>query len=220
MQTTKKILLSIMVLSSTQIITTGNEVNSDAPSVSTAQQEVASVLIKQAFSLLKPNDATFASAQTAFETFAKEKKSNTILATAGKFFADEAEYCNALGGYAEVQKFPFLAALFYRHAHECFAAKGDDLSDRVRLLGVASATHVLNKLNIQPQFVQNSKELFAKKDANGKSPLDQVNDIYKLVGTGFKDRADFVKAVYEYQKSVGGNVNVVQMFGDSFVTAK
>lgn len=221
MQTTKKILLSIMVLSSAQIMTTVNEVSNDDVSSmkNNTQQEVSSLLIKQAFSLLKPTDGTFASAQSAFETFVKEKKSNTVLATAGKFFADDASYCNALGAYAEAQKFPFLAGLLYQQSHEYVAAKGGDLSDRVRSLGVVTVANILNNLNIQSQFVPNSKELFTKKD-NGKSPLDLANEVFKLVGTGFKDRADFVKAVYEYQKSVGGPVHVVQMFGDSFISIK
>lgn len=217
---TKKILLSLMVLSSLEIMTTGNEINSDGSSVANVQQEVASVLIKQVFSVLKPMDQSFISALASFDTFTKEKNINPVLMTAAKFFPDSHAYYEALGNYMESQKFPFLAGLFYYHAHKYIQAKGDDVSCRLKSLGVTAVVGILDKLTVSSQFVQNQRELFTKKDANGKSPLDQANDVYKLVAAGFKDRVDFVKAIYDHQLSVGGNVNVVQMFGDSFVTAK
>jgi hypothetical protein len=221
MQTTKKLLLSILILSSRMNgIVDPNEMPDDGISknkVSAVYQEVGSVLIKQAFALAVPTDHTFNAAREAFIRFNKERATDTICLTAKQFFGNEIDYFNALGAYAEAQKFLFLASFFYNKANEYDAENKTDLPQRIRELGVAAVLCMLDKLDAHNESIQNPKDLFTKKDKNGKSPIDQANDIFKVVGTGFKDRAEFVKEICAKH---GGKPSVPQMFGDYFVNAK
>jgi hypothetical protein len=223
MQKTKNFLLTMLIIGSTgNMISESNDQSNDGlvkedKSMMNACNNLKPMVLSEALKLLQPLDDSFDAAEQAFAKFNKEKVTNTVLSVARTFFSNESEYCKALGNCAENQKFSHLAGFFYRQASESSSVHQSELLVDLRKLGVLRMVHILNSLDIPKDLVLDQKAFFTKKDINGKSCLDEANAIYAL--TGFKS-SEFIQAIFDYQKAIGGRLEVVNMFSQHWTPKK